>query len=367
MTLFRFSPWPARAALALAAVLSLQGCQLPRSGPYEGEISDAAQRDDILLVPVTPQVAAATRSAARATFPPAFGQAAPLNYEALAAGDGVDIIIWENDGLGMFPASPNGASDLGEQRVDRAGWIHIPYIGKVRAAGRTPAEVRDEIMQKLRGVIVSSDVAVRPTQRRGRLVTAQGDLAKPGAYPIDQGTERLSGLLGAAAPNQQNPEQLAITVRRGGLSGTVRLSDIYNDPHQDIALRPGDVVTAHAVSSYLTVLGAAGAQNRLPLTRRNYSVMDALGDARGLNDGLAQPRAVYLLRQAAAGGAPDAPGRPTVYQFDFTRPEQIADAGMFSVQDGDAIYISDAPFTRVQKVLSVFGNTAVGVTNAASR
>jgi polysaccharide export outer membrane protein len=43
-----------------------------------------------------------------------------------------------------------------------------------------------------------------------------------------------------------------------------------------------------------------------------------------------------------------------VYQFDLTRPEQIALAREFAVHEGQALYISDAPFTQVQKVLSAF-------------
>jgi polysaccharide export outer membrane protein len=43
-----------------------------------------------------------------------------------------------------------------------------------------------------------------------------------------------------------------------------------------------------------------------------------------------------------------------VYQFDLTRPEQVALAREFTVHEGQAIYISDAPFTQVQKVLSAF-------------
>jgi polysaccharide export outer membrane protein len=43
-----------------------------------------------------------------------------------------------------------------------------------------------------------------------------------------------------------------------------------------------------------------------------------------------------------------------VYQFDLTRPEQVALAREFTVGEGQAIYISDAPFTQVQKILSAF-------------
>ncbi|MFX5057576.1 hypothetical protein ABTC93_20400, partial [Acinetobacter baumannii] len=78
------------------------------------------------------------------------------------------------------------------------------------------------------------------------------------------------------------------------------------------------------------------------------SVLDALADARGLDDKTADPRSVFLFTPAQAGvdGKPDL--LPVVYQFDLTRAEQVALAREFSVHEGQAIYISDAPFTQVQ-------------------
>ena len=101
------------------------------------------------------------------------------------------------------------------------------------------------------------------------------------------------------------------------------------------------------------MLGAAGNQGRVAISKRNC-VLDALADAKGLDDQTADPRSVFLFTPAQAGveGKPDR--LPVVYQFDLTRPEQVALARDFSVREGQAIYISDAPFTQVQKVLSAF-------------
>ncbi len=79
---------------------------------------------------------------------------------------------------------------------------------------------------------------------------------------------------------QTNPEQLVITLRRDTEIASVRLSDIYRNQNNDILLRAGDVITAHDAREYLTVLGAAGTQGRVAISKRNYSVLDALGDSR---------------------------------------------------------------------------------------
>ena len=173
-------------------------------------------------------------------------------------------------------------------------------------------------------------------------------------YPITQTAQRLSSALAQAAPVQTNPEQLVISLRRDNQVASVRLSDIYRNQNNDILLRSGDVITAYESREFLTVLGAAGNQGRVAISKRNYSVLDALADAKGLDDQTADPRSVFLFTPAQAGveGKPDL--LPVVYQFDLTRPEQVALARDFSVREGQAIYISDAPFTQVQKVLSAF-------------
>ncbi|WP_250508301.1 MULTISPECIES: polysaccharide biosynthesis/export family protein [unclassified Caballeronia] len=357
----RWLPSSTRAAallLAVSGALALQGCGLPRSGPLRSEVDAARDNSSIVLVPVTEELARASRGPARASFPAAFLGATPFEYERFAPGDGVQVTLWEHGGLGLFTAGDRGASDLGEQIVDRAGDIHLPYIGTVRAQGLTPAQLRDAIMRRVSRLVVGADVSVQATPRRGQTITVQGDLLKPGVYPLGHDTERLSGVLGLAAPNQTNAEQLSVTVRRNGVAGSVRLADIYSNPAEDVALRPGDSIVVNDIVERLTVLGAAGVQGRVKLSKRNYSVLDALGDSRGLNDSLANPRAVYLLRRPSLPqNVEPADTRAQVYQFDFTQPGQIVLAGEFVVRDGDAILISDAPFTQVQKLLSTFSAT----------
>jgi polysaccharide biosynthesis/export protein len=344
-------------AVALSVCAVLQGCVVSRSGPLLSEVHASRDRNDIELVSVTPALALASREAGSAGFPEGFVEARPVDYEKLAPGDGVDVSLWGQDSVGVFASGAGGMTDMGELVIDAAGTIYVPQVGRVHAEGLTTAGLRDVIERRLSRVTVGLDVNVRRTLTRGQNVTIEGDLSKPGIYPIGPDTLRLSGLLSQAAPNQTNPEQLEVTVRRQGRIASVRLSDVYRNSAEDIALRPADSVVVHDIVKYLTVLGAVGSQTNVKLTKRNYTVLDALGDSRGLSDSLANPKAVFLLRIHPDAGAPTTDARPVVYQFDFTRPEQMVLAGKFAVHDGDAIYISDAPFTQIQKVLSAFSAT----------
>lgn len=345
-----------RAALivALLATLTVTGCQLPRSGPMLSEMTSAHDDKDVVVVPVSLELARASNVPAVSDFPARYRDETLAGFDRLVPGDGINVTVWERDGLGVFAADAAGISNLGDHTIDSSGSLYLPMLGRFRAAGMTLTELHEAVVVRLSKLVVASDVTVSRTDARGQMVTVQGNLTKPGMYPITQTAQRLSSALALAAPVQTNPEQLNITLRRNNEIVSVRLSDIYRNQENDILLRAGDVITAFDAREYLTVLGAAGEQGRVEISKRNYSVLDALGAARGLNDETADPRSVFLFTPATAGvnGAPDQ--LPIVYQFDFTRPEQIALARQFSVGEGQAIYISDAPFTQVQKVLSAF-------------
>ncbi|OZI19996.1 hypothetical protein CAL26_20800 [Bordetella genomosp. 9] len=342
-------------AMALLAVLALAGCQLPRSGPMLSEMTSAHDDKDVIVMPVTRDLARESNMPEVMDFPAPYRDAEDVAFDVLVPGDGINVTVWERDGLGVFAANAAGASELGTQEIDRMGNLYVPILGRFKAAGMTLAQLHDAVVARLSKLIVGSDVSVtRAADARGQMVTVQGNLTKPGMYPITQTTQRLSSALAQAAPVQTNPEQLVITLRRGKQIASVRLADLYRNQDNDILLRAGDVITAHDAREYLTVLGAAGTQGRVAISKRNYSVLDALGDSKGLDDKTADPRSVFLFTPARPGtqGAPDT--LPIVYQFDLTRPEQVALAGQFTVREGQAIYISDAPFTQVQKVLSAF-------------
>jgi|GEM_PF-364326 len=340
--------------LAVLATLTLAGCQLPRTGPMLHEMGSANSDKDVVVRLATPELVRASRMPEVENFPAQYRDLTQAGFDRLVPGDGINVTVWERGGMGVFAVNEAGISDLGNHQIDAKGTLYVPMLGRFKAAGMTLEELHAAVLVRLSKLVVASDVSVTRAGERGQMVTVQGHLTKPGMYPITQTAQRLSSALALAAPVQDNPEQLVITLRRDNKLSSVRLADIYRNQENDILLHAGDVITAHDAREHLTVLGAAGNQGRVAISKRNYTVLDALGDAKGLDGNTADPRSVFLFTPAQAGaeGQPDT--IPVVYQFDFTRPEHVAMARQFAVREGEAIYISDAPFTQVQKVLSAF-------------
>lgn len=340
----------ARGACALLLLPAVVGCStLARPVASLSDVEDASSDGTINLLPLTAQTLPSAPASSQG-FPASFLEADEFDYAALGPGDRLNVRIWESGTPTVFTGAQG--TDLGELTVDESGRLYLPYVGAIRVAGMTIPEVRSAVIGRLSTVVLRPQVDIRAVERRSTLVSVQGNAAKTGVYPIDQGRTRLSSLLAETAPNQENAEMLRVAVRRDGQSGEVRLSDIYRNPELDIALRPGDSIILSNVVDHVTVLGAAGLQGQVRIAERDFSLLDAIAAARGLNQDTADPRAVFLLRASETPGAP-----PSVYQLDMRRPDAIALANRFVVQDGDAILISNAPFAQTRQLLSAFAMT----------
>jgi polysaccharide export outer membrane protein len=346
----------AAAAIMTVALASCAG--MPRSVASLSEVEEASKQGAITLIPVT-AATLPTPSADTVGFPRELIAGDEYAYERLGPGDRLTVRIWESGSATVFAGT--GGSNLGEMTIDEAGKLYLPYVGAVRAAGLTVSEIRESIIRRLRTVVLRPQVDVQIVERRSTLVTVQGDAAKTGNYPIERGRTRLSSLLAEVAPNQKNPETLNVAVRRNGLVGQVRLSDMYKDSALDIALRPGDSIILNEVVENITVLGAAGVQGQVRIPDRNFTVIDALGEARGLNPEAADPRGLFVLRSPAQAGA-----APLVYQFDMRRPDAIALARQFILRDEDAVLISNASWVRTRQVISAFSQGMASVRSAAT-
>ncbi len=324
---------------------------MPRAVSSLSDVQQASEQGQIMLVPVTAQSLPPPPAPTLAGFPAALTSAAEFDHDQLGPGDRLNIRIWESGTQSVFTGA-GGGTDLGEVTVDESGRLYLPYAGALQVTGMTIPEVRAAVVQRLRKVVLNPQVDIRALDRRSMLVSVQGDATKTGTFTIERGRTRLGSLLAEVAPNQENPEMLNVTVRRDGAAGTARLSDIYRNPALDIALRPGDSVILSEVVENVTVLGAAGVQGQVRIPERDFSLIEAIGQARGLSDDAADPRAVFVLRAQEVPAAP-----PLVYQFDMRRPDSIALASRFIIRDDDAILISNAPFTQTRKLLSAFAQS----------
>ena len=80
-----------------------------------------------------------------------------------------------------------GIEELSKKEVqtDASGRISFPLAGVIEAAGRTPAEIEDEIETRLRSRYVRDpQVTVNLQETVSQVITVDGQVKKPGLYPV---------------------------------------------------------------------------------------------------------------------------------------------------------------------------------------
>lgn len=99
---------------------------------------------------------------------PAFAQDAEYTF---GVGDVLDVTVWQREDLG------------GEVVVDSEGNIVLPLIGAIRAVGRTPERLADELTRRFSFVDRNvSQVTVSVAEYNSRRVFVLGEVSAPGAY-----------------------------------------------------------------------------------------------------------------------------------------------------------------------------------------
>jgi polysaccharide export outer membrane protein len=356
----------ARRLVLLSLVGTVAACALPRSGPSKREIySGSVQKEgDAFIVAVNDQVTRATAVQPALGFSEAFQNAGLVGSDQISPGDTLGLTIWENVDDGLLAGKGLNATALNEVQVDGAGYIFVPYAGRIRAAGNSPEALRRIITNKLEAQTPDPQVIVRRLAGNGATVSVMGGVGGQGIYPIERPTRTLAAMLAKAGGVAIAPEIAQITVTRGTHSGKVWLKDLYSNSRMDIALRPGDVILVEEDTRAFTALGATGAQNRVQFTTQTLSAIEAIAQVGGLSTGLADPTGVFVFRNEpqeianAVLGRNDLIGdQRMVYVLDLTEPNGMFNARDFVIRDDDTVYVTEAPYVQWQKTLSALTGT----------
>ena len=126
-----------------------------------------------------------------------------------------------------------------------------------------------------------------------------------------------------------------------------------------------------------TAVGATGRNAVVPFDAVGISLEEAVGKSAGLVDERADPEGVFVLRYEPIAVVRDYPGLnpqqaalnlvPVAYIINMRDPNSLFLARRFSVHDKDIVYVSNSPFSDLQKVLGLVGTltspaiSAVGV------
>ena len=157
----------------------------------------------------------------------------------LGPSDILHVNVWKNPDLS------------GDTAVRPDGTITLPLVGDIHAAGRTSAEVRQELTQRLAtfikddSAVVTVDVMAINSYR----FTVSGNIERPGTYSSSHYVTVAEALALAGGPNRYADPEETVVIRTDALKGGTRRIPIDypgmqagKRPEQNIALLPGDVI-----------------------------------------------------------------------------------------------------------------------------
>jgi polysaccharide export outer membrane protein len=360
--------------LALAVMITALGaCGMPRPGPTKSEIlnSKGEKTGETHIAFVDERVTRAIAIPRERGFPDRLIKAGLASSDRIRPGDTLSISIYENVEDGVLNRGNAGVSTLEAIQVDEAGFIFIPYGGRIRAVDNTPERLRQIITEKLSDLTPEPQVLVRRAAGDDATVSVLGDgIKSQGVYPLQRSSRRLMEMLATAGGITTAPETARVIVLRNQIKGEIWFEDIYDYPEYDITLHAGDRVVVERDPRVFTVLGATGRQANVPFSKRELSALQAVAQVGGLDSRTANPTGFFVIRKQGAKIANSVLGRTDlvgeqsiIYVINLTEPNGFPLARDFDIRDGDTIYVTEAPFVQWTKTLSAISGTANAVNN----
>jgi len=237
----------------------------------------------------------------------------------LGPGDLIRIQVFQNPDLAL------------ETRVAESGSITYPLIGTVRIGGLTLEAAEKQIAKQLvdGGFVKQPQVTVALLANRGNQVAVLGQVNRPGRFPLDNLTMRLTEMLataGGIAPT--GADSVIVTGLRAGkpFRKEIDIAGLFlsNNPDDDIVLAGGDSIYVHRAPVFY-IYGEAQRPGSYRI-ERNMTVQQAL----------------------AQGGGPTPRGSEKRLRLNRRKPDgsiaEIAPEASDLMQPDDVLYVRESIF-----------------------
>ncbi|GJE62716.1 hypothetical protein MPOCJGCO_4851 [Methylobacterium trifolii] len=335
------------------------------------------------ILDITPAVIESLRGRPLDSLLASFGDHRPSVEAVIGVGDFVAVSIWEAGSGGLFSgplvadrfSAGSKSALIPEQVVGRDGAISVPYAGRIQVVGRRTQDVQTLIESELAGKAIQPQVLVAVTKPVSQAVTVTGEAAPGARLPLSGRGDRLLDVVASAGGVRAPVAETFVRLSRGPVTATVPLTTVVSNPRENIYLRPNDVLTLVRDPQTFLAVGAVGTATEIPFAAEGITLAQALAKARGLSDFQADPAGTFIFRfEPAAVVRRLNPGSkllgtplvPVVYRIDMRDPNSLFTTQAFRMRNRDLVYVSNAPFTELQKVLGVFSQVTGPVASAAA-
>jgi polysaccharide export outer membrane protein len=212
------------------------------------------------------------------------------------------------------------AEEISEKslRIGDSGFISLPMVGRVRAAGVTVDELQKELEARLKVYIRTPEVSINLIEMKSQPVSIIGAVKSPGVQQL-QGRKTLVEMLSLAGGIREDAGY-SVRITRQKEWGPIPLANAQPDPTgqftiaevnlkeimdaknpvNNIAVMPHDVISVPK-GEMVYVIGEVKKPGEFILgSKANLSVLQALSMGGGLENRTAAPAKAKILRTSAS-------------------------------------------------------------------
>jgi polysaccharide export outer membrane protein len=260
------------------------------------------------------------------------------------------------------PSQTGVASSAAGFKVDANGNIFYPYVGTVSVAGKTIADIRDQIAQRAKPLLRNPQITVDVAQFNSQRFLVSGVLVKPGLYPVtdvpitvSQAIAQAGGVLFLLPTAAQSGNTIPRPL--GDLShvlythdGHVSLLDIRarierDDQTQDRLMAASDMIQVPDNDfEQVHVIGEVTVPGNYPLDDGKLNLAQALGDAGNMNLSTANFARIFVFRGAWQDHR--------IFWLDARSPDALLLAARFVLEPQDVVYVASTDLAQWNRIVS---------------
>ena len=227
--------------------------------------------------------------------------------------------------------------------VDETGVFFYPFVGEVRAEGRTTRQIRTELTERLQTYLKEPQVEVAVETYRAHRVTIVGAVDAPGPTTLTNVPLRLVDLLNASGAGD-TADLSHVKLRRGGREYTVnvrRFLERGEARHNPVLLPDDTVYVPENRDNEAFVFGEIRTKP-VVLGEGETSLTELLAEVGGIDRQRANARGVFVFRRTEV----TQDGFDVVFQFDLSNAATLIMMKSFPIVPQDIVFVTKDPVTR---------------------